>query len=316
MENWNDLKLVLAIKRAGTLARGAQALAIDHSTAFRRLNTLEERIGAQLFERLPGGLYDPTSAGALYASTAERVEGETAALSRAIDGRDTRLAGTLRVTASETLANSVLIEPLATFNKAHPDVNIDLIIDSRVLSIANREADVALRVLRPSEPDLHGRKLADIAWAIYGTPELLDGRPDTEGISDLAGHEFVGCGSEIADISAADWLESNIAPEQVVYRSNSMLNQMLAAKAGVGLAVLPCFLGDQQPDLARVLPEPVALLQRELWIVTHADLRKMARVRAFIDLVGEWLASRTSLFSGTGYRRDAVMPPRSLRSRS
>ncbi len=298
MENWNDLKLVLAIQRAGTLGGGALALAIDHSTAFRRLNSLEERIGTRLFERLPGGVYQTTPAGELFASAAERVETETAALSRAVDGRDTRLAGSLRVTASETLANSMLMVQLAAFHAAHPGIVIELVVDSRVLSLSRREADIALRVVRPKEPDLHGRKLADIAWAIYGAPAVLDEQRPVGEVADLVARDFVGCGAEIADISAAEWLAEYVPTERVVYRANSMINQLIAAKAGIGLAVLPCFLGDPEPGLVRAVPQPIAQLQRELWIVTHADLRKTARVRAFFDIVGEGLVAQSSLFAG------------------
>jgi DNA-binding transcriptional LysR family regulator len=298
MDNWNDLKLVLAIERAGTLGGGALALAIDHSTAFRRLNGLEERIGTRLFERLPGGVYQPTPAGELFASAAERVETETAALSRAVDGRDTRLAGSLRVTASETLANSMLTPQLAAFHAVHPGIVIELVVDSRVLSLSRREADIALRVVRPKEPDLFGRKLADIAWAIYGAATVMDARPQLRDVADLAAHDFVGCGAEIADISAADWLAEHVAAERIVYRANSMINQLGAAKAGMGLAVLPCFLGDPEPGLARAVPQPIAPLQRELWIVTHSDLKKTARVRAFFDIVGEGLIAQSSLFGG------------------
>jgi len=163
MENWNDLKLVLAIHRAGTLAGGAAELSVNHSTAFRRLNALEERVGTRLFERLPGGAYLPTPEGERFSTTAERVEAETAALDRDVTGRDTRLTGSLRVTSSETLAYAVLTSELARFRQVHPGIVVEMVIDNRVLSLSRREADIALRVTRPKEPDLFGRKLADTA---------------------------------------------------------------------------------------------------------------------------------------------------------
>ena len=299
MDNWNDLKLVLAIQRAGTLGGGALALAVNHSTAFRRLNGLEERIGARLFERLPGGVYQTTAAGDLFASAAERVEGEAMALSRAVDGHDTRLAGSLRVTCSETLANALLTAQLARFHAIHPGIVIELVVDSRVLNLSRREADIALRVVRPKEPDLHGRKLADIAWAIYGAPAILEAQPAITQFADFAAWDFVGCGTELNDISAAEWLAEAVSPGRIVYRANSLINQLIAARMGIGLAVLPCFVGDPEPGLVRATPHPIAQLQRELWIVTHADLRKTARVRAFFDIVGQGLAAQQGLFSGT-----------------
>lgn len=299
MENWNDMKLVLAIARAETLSGGATALGINHSTAFRRLNALEEKIGARLFERLPGGIYHATSEGERVATTAERVETEADALSRDVLGRDARLTGALRVTSSETLAYSVLTTQLARFRQAHPGIVVELVVDNRVLSLSRREADIALRVTRPKEPDLHGRKLADIAWTIYGTPELVAAHGQIAVDDQLVDRDFVGWGAEVTGIAAADWLAERVEPRQVVYRANSLINQFTAAKAGIGFVVLPCYLGDPEPGLVRALAPPADALTRELWIVTHADLRKTARVRAFFEIVGDGLASQGALFAGT-----------------
>lgn len=295
MDDWNDLKLVLAIARAGSLTGGARALGINHSTAFRRLNTLEEKIGVRLFERLQGGVYAPTAAGEQAATAAERVEGETTALDRDIAGRDHRLTGRLRVTSSETLAYRLLTAELARFRKAHPGIVVELVIDNRVLSLSRREADIALRVTRPKEADLWGRKLADIAWTLYGTPDVVAGR---RRLADLRAGPFIGWGEEAGGIAAADWLAQTIDPAAVVYRSSSVVNQFSAARAGMGLALLPCYLGDGEGGLRRALPGPIAELTRELWIVTHADLRRTARVRAFFDLVGTGLAAQQKLFAG------------------
>jgi len=299
MENWNDLKLVLAIARAGTLGGGAAALAVNHSTAFRRLNALEDKIGVRLFERLPGGVYRATAEGERVTATAERIETEADALDREVTGRDQRLSGSLRVTSSETLAYSVLTRQLARFRAAHPGIVVELVVDNRVLSLSRREADIALRVTRPKEPDLFGRKLADIGWTVYAAPGLV--APGS-----IEGHDFVGWGAEVTGIAAADWLADKVPAERIGYRANSLINQFTAAKAGIGLALLPCYLGDSEPGLVRVIEAPIAELTRELWIVTHADLRKTARVRAFLDIVGEGLVAETPLFAGEGARRDGA----------
>jgi len=299
MDNWNDMKLVLAIARAETLSGGAAALGINHSTAFRRLNALEEKIGARLFERLPGGIYHATAEGERVATTAERVETEADALSRDVLGRDARLTGAMRVTSSETLAYSVLTTQLARFRLAHPGIVVELVIDNRVLNLSRREADIAVRVSRPKEPDLHGRKLADIAWTIYGAPELVSTQGTIAIDDQLLGRDFISWGAEVTGLAAPDWLADRVEASRIVYRSNSLINQFTAAKAGIGYALLPCYLGDVEPGLVRALETPAAVLTRELWIVTHADLRKTARVRAFFDIVGEGLASQGPLFSGT-----------------
>ena len=294
MENWNDLKLVLAIHRAGTLAGGAAELSVNHSTAFRRLNALEERVGTRLFERLPGGAYLPTPEGERFSTTAERVEAETAALDRDVTGRDTRLTGSLRVTSSETLAYAVLTSELARFRQVHPGIVVEMVIDNRVLSLSRREADIALRVTRPKEPDLFGRKLADIGWTLYASPVVLE----RDGPVKALERDFISWGAEVTGIAAADWIGEHVPGASVVYRASSLINQLTAAREGIGLVLLPCYLGDTDPSLVRAWPKPIPELTRELWIVTHADLRKTARVRAFFDVVGDGLAAKQALFGG------------------
>jgi len=295
MENWNDLKLVLAIARAGTLGGGATTLSVNHSTAFRRLNALEEKLGVRLFERLPGGVYQATAEGEQVAATAERVETEADALSREVGGRDQRLTGALRVTSSETLAYSLLTMELARFRAVHPGIVVELVVDNRILSLGRREADIALRVTRPKEPDLFGRKLADIGWTVYGASSLV-GHDSV----DPAAFDFIGWGAEVVGIAAADWIDERIAPQRIVYRASSLINQFVAAKAGIGLVLLPCYLGDIEPGLRRVIAQPIPELTRELWIVTHGDLRKTARIRAFFDIVGDGLVAKSSLLRGDG----------------
>lgn len=298
MDDWNDLRLVLAVFRAGSLTGAAQSLAINHSTAFRRLNQLEAQLGVRLFERLPGGLYQATAAGEQMAQTAERMEAETAALDRDIAGRDHRLTGQLRVTSSEALAHHLLARELACFHRLHPGIIVELAVDNRILSLSRREADVALRPARPKEGDLYGRKLTDIGWTLYGTPDLLAGRKALRRREDIAGFPVIGWGSDVSGIRAADWLADTLAPSKWVYRTNSLVNQLAAAREGIGLAVLPCYLGDPEPGLVRAIAAPIAELSRELWIVTHSDLKGTARIRAFFDIVGEGLAAQRELISG------------------
>jgi DNA-binding transcriptional LysR family regulator len=305
MDDWNDLKLVLAVARAGSLTGGAKALGINHSTAFRRLNALEAKIGVRLFERLQGGHYQPTDAGTQAMLVAERMETETTRLGREIAGSDHRLTGRLRITSSETLAYRLLTAELAHFRTAHPGIEVELAIDNRILSLSRREADIALRVTRPKEPDLYGRKLADAAWTLYGATELLKALklPRRGGGADLkalaAEPRFIGWHSDVDGIQAGTWLEAELPASAIVYRSNSLINQLSAVRAGIGLAVLPCYLGDLEPGIARALAKPIPALTRELWIVTHKDLKDTARVRAFLDLVGAGLVAHKRLFAGS-----------------
>lgn len=298
MDDWNDFPLALAVQRARSLTAAAAILGIDHSTAFRRLKALEERLGVRLFERLPGGIYQATEAGARMAAVAERMEDEALALDRDLSGRDHRLCGRLRVTSSETLAYRRLTTHLAAFRRAHPGIVVELVIDNRVLSLSRREADIALRPVRPKEGDLWGRRLAAIAWGLYAAPTYLDSHGGPASASELAGHALIGWEEATSGIEAADWLTRMAPPETFVYRTSSLVNQLVAAKSGIGIALLPCYLGDGEDGVARALNEPIPDLEGELWIVTHADLKGTARVRAFFDIVGAGLAQESRWFEG------------------
>jgi DNA-binding transcriptional LysR family regulator len=291
MLDWNDLRYVLAVARAGGLARAAEALGVNHSTMFRRLNALEGQLGVKLFERL-AGRYLPTEAGERLIGAAERIEAEALAADREISGRDARLAGRLRVTASETLAYRLLTKEIARFRAAQPGIEIELLIDNRALDLSRREADVALRATRPAEGDLFGRKLADMAWAVYGSPAYLKVHGAPNDAAALAGHALIGWGLTAAPpVAAADWLGRHLPESAVVFRSSSLINQLVAARAGIGLALLPCYLADPEPEIVRVLP-PIPELVLELWMITHNGLKNTARVRAFMELVGEGLRRR------------------------
>ncbi len=296
MENWNDLKLVLAIARAGRLAGGVASLGIDHSTGFRRLNAMEEQLGVKLFERRPGGEYALTPDGQKFAATAELVETEMMSLDRDVLGRDARPTGIIRVTAPEALAYAVLPEPLRSFRSQYPGIVVELIAEDRVLSLSRREADIALRD-SPQGPDLFGRKLVDVRWALYASLGRMEAEPRLRRLQDLAGREVIGWGMGSHSM-AASWLEHQAPEAAFVYRSANILSQLAAARAGLGIALLPCYLGDPQPDLRRVFRAPVQELTRELWIVTHADLKKTARIRAFFDSVGQAIAAQHKLFKG------------------
>lgn len=295
ISDWNELKLVLAIARHGSLVKAASTMRVDHSTVYRRLRSLEDRLGAKLFDRRPDGAYSTTAEGDQVAAVAERIEGEMQTLDRTVTGGDHRLTGRVRVTSSETLAYQLLTKQIALFREAHPGILVELAVDNRVLSLARREADVALRPLRPREADLWGRKLADVAWALYAAPADGDARFETDDL--FAGMPVICWGEDVNNVRAASWLADRVAVDRIAYRTSSLVNQFVAARAGIGAALLPCYLGDAEPGLRR-LSNPIADVQGELWIVTHADLRHTARIRTFLEVVGNGLALQRDRIEG------------------
>lgn len=227
--------------------------------------------------------------------------------------RDHRLCGRLRVTSSETLAYSRLTTHLAAFRHAHPGVVVELAIDNRILNLSRREADIALRPVRPKEGDLWGRRLAQVAWGLYAAPDYLaaNGGP-LASASALGSHASIGWEYGVTGIAAAEWLSQAVPHDAFVYRTNSLVNQLVAARSEIGLALLPCYLGDSDAGVVRAMAGPVPELEGELWIVAHADLKGTARVRAFFDVVGEGLSRERDLFEG---RRESTVVPTKGRRR-
>ena len=270
---WDDLRCVLAVARGGSLSAAARTLGVNHSTVYRRLGRLEEKLATRLFDRDAGRLA-PTAAGEDLLGTAGRVEAEMQALDRRLTGRDTRLTGRIRLTAPDDIAFLLLPETLSRFRESYPGITLDLAIDNRMLSLTRREADVAVRpTLEPPET-LVGRKVVGLPSAAYrrrggGEPSHWIGWDEGEGPAAIR-----------------RWIAEHVPADAVVLRTNSMLQQRAACEAGLGAAILPCFLGDRSDRLERIGP-PEPALGTDLWLLTHADLRRTARVRALMDLLFE-----------------------------
>jgi DNA-binding transcriptional LysR family regulator len=294
--DWNDLRSFLAIARTGSLQGAARTLAVNHSTVFRRLNALEARLGVRLFERSARG-YALTVAGEQMLASAERVENEIIGLERRLLGGDVRLSGTLRVTTTDTLAHGLLGPHLRAFQAAYPAIELELITGNAFFDLSKREADVALRPSRHPGDAMVGRRLAAIAVALYGASDYLAARGRPASPADLGGHALITGDASLGHLPATRWLAERTPAGATVVRCNSWLSQFAAARAGLGLTALPCFLGDPAPELMRVLP-PEPTLAGELWLLTHADLRRMARVRAFMETLARSLRRERALLEG------------------
>ncbi|HEX9791711.1 MAG TPA: LysR substrate-binding domain-containing protein [Kiloniellales bacterium] len=294
MLDWNDLRLVLAVARARGAAGAAKALVVHPSTVFRRLGSLEDGLGVRLFERLPEG-YVPTAAGDEACRVAERLEADVAALDRRIAGRDTRPSGTVRVTTTDTLL-AQLTPALAAFRAAHDEIELRVIVDNRFLDLARHDADVAVRPAAEPPDTLVGRRLARIATTIYGAAAYLANHPAGD---DLAAHDWIGLDESLTHLPTARWLRQTVPGASVHTRVNTLMAAVEAAKAGLGLALLPCFLGDAAPQLRRVRP-PLPDWDTALWLLTHEDLRHVARVRALLDFLPVALAPARKSLEGGG----------------
>jgi DNA-binding transcriptional LysR family regulator len=282
---WDDLRFVLAIGRSGNLAAAATALSVNHSTMFRRLNAVEAAIGAKLFERLASG-YRATEAGQRLIEAAERMEAEALSLDRDLTGRDTRLSGQLRVTCSETLGLKGLIPLIRAFRDKHPGIVVELSVDNRQVDMARREADVAIRATRPAEGDLFGRKIADVQWSFFAATTYLKRRGTPRRLADLGSHDLIGFADTAPQTKAGAWLSRQVPRTTFGFRASGFVSQYVAARAGLGIALLPVYLAADDKDLMPVLGR-LSDLVTEMWIVTHRSLKDTARVRSFMDDVGD-----------------------------
>lgn len=281
---WDDLQLVLAIAASGTLSGAGRRLGVSHATVFRRLGAIESRIGVKLFERSRTG-YAPTLAGEEVAAAAQRIETQVLEVERRIAGRDLRPSGTVRVTTIDSLLAGIVSPILADFSAAHPDISLEIAVSNRLFSLSRREADVAIR---PS-PSLQApeklveRKVGTIAQAVYGRRELF---PEDQRAFDRRAADWVGPdeGMTYRDLEA--WMADQDLDTRCRYRIDSVFGMYLAVANGQGLAVLPCYLGETDRRLKR-FGKPIPALATDLWILTHPDLRKTARVRALVEFFTE-----------------------------
>lgn len=289
---WDDVRVILAICREGSLVGAARALRQDHSTLFRKLNRIEERAGVRFFERLPTG-YAMTDAGEIALAFGERIEGEFHALGREIDGRDARLQGTVRVTAPDGICTVLLPPALAEFHRLHPGVKIELLEATAALDLSRREADVAIRAARKPPDESLAKKVSVFRFAPYASPGYLAAAAGRT----LAEHDWVAMSPSVDWLIPSLWKTRAQADARVVMVSNSTTAVLAAARAGMGVAALPCYRGDAERGLERAGPT-FDHLDMTLWIITHPVLRHTARVRVLMAFLADTLGREAALFAG------------------
>jgi len=289
---WSDLTVILAICRARSLSGAARILGQNHSTIFRKINTIEEKTGVRFFERLPDG-YVMTEAGEIALRYAERIESEVHALSREIVGQDMRLQGKIRVTAPEGFAILFAPKLFSTFCRLNPEVSIDIVGGSSALDLSRREADIAIRATsKPPDTSL-GRKLCDFRFAIYSSPQYLKENKNVP-LQEQQWSFIQGSDEWLVPLI---WKKKSHGERRTIFVSTMAMAVLNAAAEGMGFTMLPCYLGDADNRLIRVSNtlEPLTL---ELWILTHPDLRHTARVKALMAFLFDELKKDIDLFEG------------------
>ncbi|MGF6770077.1 DNA-binding transcriptional LysR family regulator [Paraburkholderia sp. GAS199] len=287
--DWSDVRIFLAIARSGTLGAAARLAGQTQPTMGRRLRALEAAVGHTLFQRTRDGfvLTDEGSAVLLYA---ERMEEEALAFSRALDGKERLLTGQLRVSSSDWFGVHVLTPVFARFLEQHREVSIELVTDSRRYNLARREADLVFRITPFDEADVIQRKLMHMDYALYGRADLAASLARHAGDAGAESPPLITMDSAFGTLPDVAWAKRMLPNARVRFGSNNRESQARMCAEGVGLAVLPCPLGDATPGLARIdLGE--APPGRDVWFGYHRDLRQLARLRALLDLTIELLGN-------------------------
>ncbi|RQU09281.1 LysR family transcriptional regulator [Burkholderia cenocepacia] len=310
--SWDDIRYFLAVLRGGSLSAAARALQVQHSTVARRIDALEWALGIRLFDRLPRG-WPPTDEGLHLAEHAARLEADAHAFARAAQGA-AALDGVVRVSASPVFASHFLAPRLARAQRAWPTLRIDLMGEMHAANLYAREADLAVRLSRPSEPGLAARRLGTMRFALCSAPDWAAAPPDT--------WTFLGYDDALAQMPQQQWLERFAAGRRFAFIANDLAALHRACLAGAGVALLPRFLLDDpafdalpaaprspgEPDtggpqdaadthvdktaraataLVELTAAPRCDIEREIWLVVHPDVRRSPRVQRVADAIAD-----------------------------
>ena len=292
MKDLNDLIYVAAVTQLGSLSAAARKLHVNHATVFRRIAQIEIALGVRLFERA-AGRYVATTAGEELAAAGAAIEQTAERSLLKVAGRDLRPSGVVRITTTDSFAMTLLNPVLALCRARNPKIALHIGIDNNMLDLSKRDADIAVRpTLQPPEY-LVGRRIAPLAFAVYGSLDYLKNTP----ASALSEHHWIALGESQERHRSLQWLQKIIPLEQVGLRIDGFASAARACADGLGLAVLPCFLGDSMAPLRRI-KEPLPDLASELWVLTHPDLRKTARIQTVFQFLHQELSKQSKVLQG------------------
>ncbi len=280
-DDFNDLRYIAAISSTGSLSGAARKLGVNHATVFRRVVGLEAKLGVRLFER-DGGHYSPTEAGEELARAGALMEEAANAALRRVAGQDLRPAGTVRIATTDSIAQYLLPSMLQACRSQYPEILLELAIANDMANLSKRDADIAVRPSAMPPDELVGRKIGPLAFAVYN----LKGSANANWITREGGHGKI-----------AQWMRTYTNDTAPGLQINTYSGVCAASLAGLGQAVLPCFIGDTQAALERKTPV-LAGYSSELWLLTHPDLKKTARVKAVWQILQQLLDGAGPLLAG------------------
>lgn len=294
--NWQDLNVFLTLARNGRVNPAAKALNMDATTLVRRVKKLEEDLNCSLFELTSKG-YQLTGAGEKITGHLQLAEQQILQAKHSVTGQRSALAGSIRISAPEGFGCWILAPALADFKQQYPAISVELVATSGLLNVNKREADMAVLLERPAKGLLYTRKLSPYSLRLYGQRDYLAQHQRINAISQLRNHKLISYIPDLLYTSQLKFVEEAALSTTRSLHSTSINAQLQMALAGAGLCILPCFIADQQPQLAPVLPRQIHI-ERSFWLATHRDVRHLARSEAFIQWLLACIEDRQPLLLG------------------
>ncbi len=287
--NWDDLQVFLSVVQHGSILGAARALRVNHSTVLRRVGSLEGALATRLFDRLPSG-YALTSSGGEIAERLAGITEQIDAAHRHVMGLDVAIKGIIRLTSTDTLVH-LLMPLIVRFQAHHPGVQVQLVVNNSFLSLSRREADVAIRGSNRPPENLVGRRVGNIQTALYASRAYLDSVGRQTSLQDYA---WVAPDESLSHLEQARWLIRNIPAERIAVQVDSLVGMVDAVEQGAGVGMLLCPLAQSRPGLVQLEP-PEERLNTQVWILTHPELKQVARIRAFTQFMFDALSTHASL---------------------
>ncbi|WP_439890864.1 LysR family transcriptional regulator [Ralstonia sp. 25C] len=292
LDDLNILRLIAAIHETGSLSGAAKRLGVNHATAFRRITAIEAQLGVRLFER-QRGCYTATPAGEELAKAGAAIEDVALATLRRVAGQDLRPSGVVRIATTESFTNTLLPPILRICRATYPEIRLEVTCSNVMHDLSKGEADIAIRPAQRVPENLIGKMIASLAFAVYAASCYMEGRRG----ACLDTLDWIALETDQSQHRVLTRLGTIQPPERIAYVLSSFIGVRAACVSGLGLGVLPCFLGDSHPELERVVALPEDYYS-QVWLLVHPDLYRVARVRAVFTVLHEALMKEAALLAG------------------
>ena len=311
---WDHYRSFLAVIREGSLSAAARTLDLTQPTLGRHINELEKSLRTPLFARSPHGLV-PTAAALDLVPHAEAMASAAAALERAASGEAEDLKGVVRLTASEIIGVEVLPPILAAFHERHPQIVLELVLSNRNQDLLRRDADIAIRMVRPTQGALVAKRIGKVRIGMYASRRYVERHGLPNSVADLANHTLIGFDRDDSAFRSLAAIGMAVTRDIYAFRTDSDHAQLAALRAGLGIGGTQIGIAAREPDLIPVLPGEMSFAL-EMWLAMHRDLRASRRVRLLYDHLAQTLADYAAIgpakrpASGGGQvRGDGLYPP-------